>query len=322
MKQYVGAKSSNAGLSPFFDARASRRRGRTRSSSSSSRAIGVFPYLLSQTTYQAIIQPACDRRQARHVGQGRDDRHRGVQAHELRRQEERRRSSATPPTGVARRRSTASRSRSTGQRADGARAAGRSDRPRDAALAAGGRSRSRTTRSTRTTRCRPRRIARSACAPTRACSRIPACGGPSRSSINRPAAAREGHARRRSGRQRQPVLEGLRVDRPVDQAAHPEPPLAKALLAAAGATNLKFNLTTWNFLDHTDHAASIQAYAKRGRHRRRHRGDGRRQVLRLRARRGGLRDHDAVAEPHGDADGVRRARRAEHLPDAVLHVDG
>jgi peptide/nickel transport system substrate-binding protein len=38
--------------------------------------------------------------------------------------------------------------------------------------------------------------------------------------------------------------------------------LAKALLQAAGAQNLKFNITTWNFLDHTDHAASIQAYAR------------------------------------------------------------
>ncbi len=38
--------------------------------------------------------------------------------------------------------------------------------------------------------------------------------------------------------------------------------LARALLQAAGAENLKFNLTTWNFLDHTDHAASIQAYAR------------------------------------------------------------
>ena len=38
--------------------------------------------------------------------------------------------------------------------------------------------------------------------------------------------------------------------------------LAKALLAAAGSPNLKFNITTWNFLDHTDHAASIQAYGK------------------------------------------------------------
>jgi peptide/nickel transport system substrate-binding protein len=38
--------------------------------------------------------------------------------------------------------------------------------------------------------------------------------------------------------------------------------LAKALLQAAGAQNLKFNITTWNFLDHTDHAASVQAYAR------------------------------------------------------------
>ena len=38
--------------------------------------------------------------------------------------------------------------------------------------------------------------------------------------------------------------------------------LARALLQAAGAADLKFNLTTWQFLDHTDHAASIQAYAR------------------------------------------------------------
>ncbi len=38
--------------------------------------------------------------------------------------------------------------------------------------------------------------------------------------------------------------------------------LAKALLKAAGAANLKFNLTTWNFLDHPDHAAAIQAYVR------------------------------------------------------------
>ena len=38
--------------------------------------------------------------------------------------------------------------------------------------------------------------------------------------------------------------------------------LARSLLRAAGAENLKFNLTTWNFLDHGDHAASLQAYAR------------------------------------------------------------
>lgn len=38
--------------------------------------------------------------------------------------------------------------------------------------------------------------------------------------------------------------------------------LAQALLRAANAENLRFNITTWNFLDHPDHAASIQAYAR------------------------------------------------------------
>jgi peptide/nickel transport system substrate-binding protein len=38
--------------------------------------------------------------------------------------------------------------------------------------------------------------------------------------------------------------------------------LARQLLQAANAENLKFNITTWNFLDHPDHAASIQAFAR------------------------------------------------------------
>ena len=38
--------------------------------------------------------------------------------------------------------------------------------------------------------------------------------------------------------------------------------LARALLRAAGVENLRVTLTTWNFLDHPDHAASIQAFAR------------------------------------------------------------
>ena len=38
--------------------------------------------------------------------------------------------------------------------------------------------------------------------------------------------------------------------------------LARSLLNAAGAENLDFTVTTWNFLEHADHAASIQAYAR------------------------------------------------------------
>ena len=60
MKQYVGAKGSNAGLSPFFDASGVSAVGQYAVRFKLKSAIGVFPYLLSQTTYQAIIQRAKD----------------------------------------------------------------------------------------------------------------------------------------------------------------------------------------------------------------------------------------------------------------------
>ena len=58
MKQYVGNKASNAGLSPFFDAAGVSAKGNYTVVFKLKSSIGVFPYLLSQTTYQAIIQPA------------------------------------------------------------------------------------------------------------------------------------------------------------------------------------------------------------------------------------------------------------------------
>ncbi len=60
MKQYVGVKGSNAGLSPFFDASGVSALGPYAVRFKLKSAIGVFPYLLSQTTYQAIIQRAKD----------------------------------------------------------------------------------------------------------------------------------------------------------------------------------------------------------------------------------------------------------------------
>ena len=58
MKQYVSAKGSNAGLSPFFDASGVSAKGDYTVVFRLKSAIGVFPYLVSQTTYQAIIQQA------------------------------------------------------------------------------------------------------------------------------------------------------------------------------------------------------------------------------------------------------------------------
>jgi len=58
MRQYVSARGSNAGLSPFFDAGGVSARGNYTVVFRLKSPIGAFPYLLSQTTYQAIIQPA------------------------------------------------------------------------------------------------------------------------------------------------------------------------------------------------------------------------------------------------------------------------
>ena len=57
MKQYAG-KGSNAGFSPFFDPSGVSAAGRYAVVFRLKAPLGTFPYLLSQTTYQAIIQPA------------------------------------------------------------------------------------------------------------------------------------------------------------------------------------------------------------------------------------------------------------------------
>ena len=58
MKQYVGAKGSNAGLGAFFDPSGVSAKGDYTVVFQLKSPVGAFPYLLSQTTYQAIIQPA------------------------------------------------------------------------------------------------------------------------------------------------------------------------------------------------------------------------------------------------------------------------
>ena len=58
MKHYVGTKGSNAGLSPFFDASGVSAAGKYAVVFRLKAPLGAFPFLLSQTTYQAIIQTA------------------------------------------------------------------------------------------------------------------------------------------------------------------------------------------------------------------------------------------------------------------------
>ena len=298
MKQYVGAKGSNAGLAPSSTPSGVSATGNVHGASSgSSRRSASFPYLLSQTTYQAIIQPASI---AAKPGTWVKSGMIGTGAFKLTNYVDKKSADLVRNTAYWGGRPPLDGVKVTFYQGSAplvlALRAGQIDlamqlSPQEAQAFKNN--------SKYTYYSLPTSAHRQVCMRTdRACSRIRACVA--RRARDQPAAAaRKGHARRRPGRQRQPVLEGLRLDRSRrSSSATQNITLAKALLAAAGAPNLKFTLTTWNFLDHPDHAASIQAYAQRGRHRRRHRGHGRRQVLRLRAGRGGLRHDDAVAEPH------------------------
>ena len=319
MKQYV-SKGSNAGLSPYFDAAGVSARGSYTVVFRLKQPIGVFPYLLSQTTYQATIQLAAIAAKpgtwvaSGMIGTGpfRLETYVDKRSAELVRQPDY--WGGRPPLdGV----------RITFYQGSAPLVLALRAGQIDLAMQLSPQEAQPFKNNSKYTyyRSRPRPTGRSACGPTSPPSGMRGSVARWRSPINRPQQVAEScSARRRSATT---ARSGRDSPRPTGRpsSARRTSQLARALLQAAGAENLKFNLTTWNFLDHTDHAASIQAYARQagievglevmdvG------------EVLRLGARRGGLRHHDAVAEPALDADGVRRPRRAEHLPHAVLHVD-
>ncbi len=299
MKQYVGAKGSNAGLCPFFDAAGVSAAGTYAVGFRLKSPIGVFPYLVSQTTYQAIIQPAAIAAQARDMGQERDDRHGGVQAQELveKRSAELVRHPAywggrPPLDGVK-------ITYFTRLRTARARAAGGADRPRDAALAAGGAALQEQLEVHVLLACRPRRTGRSACGPTRARSRTRGSAGQLRSSINRPQQLAKVMLGAGEVGNDNPFWKGFASTDPSIKQRTQNIELAKALLKAAGRREPEVQHHHVE-LPRPHRPCGVDAGLRaRGRHRGRPRGDGRREVLRLRAGRRGLREHDAVAEPHG-----------------------
>ena len=204
LKHYV-SKGSNAGLGPSYDAAGVSARGRYTVVVRLKSPTGVFPYLLSQTTYQAIIQPASIVAKpgtwvaSGMIGTG------PFKLTKVRRQAQRR---ARPAQRVLGRPSAARRRADhvlPGQRTAGAGAASGADRPGDAALAPG----------------RPavQEQLEVQLLPTRY--RVPPAGvhanrrravpgrtgPPRRRARHQPSAAGStNHARRGSGRQRQPVL--------------------------------------------------------------------------------------------------------------------
>ena len=222
MKQYVGNKASNAGLSPFFDAAGVSAKGNYTVVFKLKSPIGVFPYLLSQTTYQAIIQPASI---AANPGTWVKSGMIGTGAFKVTNYVDKK--SATlvrnpsywggpaPMDGVKITFYQGSAPMVLALRA------GQIDlamqlSPQEGAPFKGN--------SKYKYYALPTSAHRQVCMRTdTGVLKDPRVRRAVALVDQSAAAAGEGHARGRSGRQRQPVLEGLRVDRQVDQAAHPEP---------------------------------------------------------------------------------------------------
>lgn len=261
MKQYVGRSDSNAGLSPFFDAAGVSASGRYTVVFRLKSSIGVFPYLLSQTTYQAIIQPAAiAARPGTWVSSGMI----GTGPFRLSRYVDKRSAELVRHT------------RYWGGRPplDGVRVTFfQGSAPLVLALRAGQidlcmqlspqeaqpfRNNARYKYYALPTAAHRQVSMRTDIAPFR----DPRVRRAVALTINRPQQVERVMLGAAQIGNDNPFWRGFAsTDRSTKQRTQ-NLQLARALLQAANAENLRFNITTWNFLDHTDHAASIQAYAR------------------------------------------------------------
>ncbi len=261
MKQYVTAKGSNAGLLPFFDAAGVSAQGQYTVVFRLKSPIGVFPYLLSQTTYQAIIQPAAI---AANPGTWVQSGMIGTGAFKLVRYVTGRSAELTRHNAYWGGRPPLDGVRITYYQGTA---------PMVLALRAGqidlAMQLSAQEAQTFKNNSKFKYYALPTSAHRQFCMRTDQ--GPLRDprvrravalSINRPqqiervmlGAAQIGNDN--------PFWRGFdSTDRSTKQRTQ-NLELARALLRAANAESLKFNITTWNFADHPDHAASLQAYAR------------------------------------------------------------
>ena len=260
LKHYV-SKGSNAGLAPFYDADGVSARGKYTVVVRLKSSIGVFPYLVSQTTYQAIIQPAAIvAKPGTWVASGMI----GTGAFRLRRYVDKRSAELVRNNAYWGGRPPLEGVRITFFQSSAALVLALRAGQVDLVM----------------------QLSPQEAQPFKNNSRYTVYGLPT--AAHRQVCLRTDVAPFRDARVRRAV--GLAIDRPQQvervmlgsaQVGNDNPfwrgfastdrstkqrrqnlELARALLRAAGAENLKFNLTTWNFLDHTDHAASIQAYAR------------------------------------------------------------
>ena len=320
MKQYVGNKASNAGLSPFFDAAGVSAKGNYTVVFKLKSPIGVFPYLLSQTTYQAIIQPASI---AANPGTWVKSGMIGTGAFKVTNYVDKK--SATlvrnpsywggpaPMDGVKVTFYQGSAPMVLALRA------GQIDlamqlSPQEGAPFKGN--------SKYKYYALPTSAHRQVCMRTdTGVLKDPRVRRAVALVINRPQQLAKVMLGAGQVGNDNPFWKGFASTDKSIEAAHPEPHARE--VAAGGCRCDEPQVQPHHVAVPRPHGPRgvDPGLREAGGDRHRHRGHGRRQVLRLRAGRGGLRHHDSVAEPHVHADGVRRPRRAEHLPDPVLHVD-
>ncbi len=261
MKQYVGAKGSNAGLSPFFDAAGVSATGPYTVRFKLKSPIGVFPYLLSQTTYQAIIQRAKD---AANPGTWVKGGMIGTGAFKLVNYVDKKSAALVRHAAYWGGRAPMDGVKITFYQGTAPMVLALRGNQIDLAFQLSGQEAQVFKNNSKYTHYSlPTSAHRQLCMRTdQGVLKDPRVRRAVALAINRPQQLQkillgDGQVGNDS-----PFWKGFAsTDRSIKQRTQ-NVQLAKALLAAAGAQNLKFNITTWNFADHADHAASVQAYAK------------------------------------------------------------
>jgi peptide/nickel transport system substrate-binding protein len=260
MKQYVG-KGSNAGLSPFFDAAGVSARGRYTVVFRLKAPFGAFPYVLSQTTYQAIIQPAAI---AANPGTWLKSGMIGTGAFKLKSYTEKRSAELVRHNAYWGGRPALDGVRITFYAGTAPQVLALRGGQIDLAMQLSPTEAQVFKNNSRYTYySQPVSAHRQTCLrtdhPLFKDARVRRAVA---LSINRP----QNLARVMLGAgmigNDNPFWKGFPSTDPSIRQRRQSIQLAKALLAAAGAENLKFTLTTWNFADHPDHAASLQGYAR------------------------------------------------------------
>lgn len=261
MKQYVSAKGSNAGLSPFFDAAGVTQKGTYTVQFRLKSPIGVFPYLVSQTTYQAIIQLAATAaKPGTWVASGMI----GTGAFKLKSYVDKKSAELVRHDAYWGGRPPLDGVKATFYQGTAPLVLALRAGQIDLAMQLSAQEGQPFKNNPRYKHYQiPTAAHRQLCMRTdQGVLKDPRVRRAIALTINRPQQINKVMLGAAQIGNDNPFWKGFASsDRSVKQRTR-NITLAKALLKAANAENLKFNLTTWNLLDHPDHAASVQAYAR------------------------------------------------------------